>query len=114
MHCRLCNLKRRLVKSHIIPKAFFRELWNTNDTPRIFSGADNTPHRRSPIGVYDSTILCRPCEATFNAVDGYGITVLLKQRAFFQSNDFQMMANIASRSLLNDPPLKPCKITPKS
>ena len=75
--CRLCGANTSLVKSHIIPEAFFRELRNDGEVPLLVAGRKGHLPKRSPIGVYDSKLLCAPCEAKFSSGDSYGIAVLL-------------------------------------
>lgn len=73
--CRLCGNVGKLVKAHIIPAAFFRSLREEDAVPLLV-----TPNRfpkRSPIGVYDETILCDACEPKFDRFDSYGVRTLL-------------------------------------
>ena len=77
-HCKLCSLKRKLVKAHAIPEAFFRELRVDGETPLLVSGVEGMFPKKAPIGVYDEGILCEACEPTFGVIDDYGIDVLLK------------------------------------
>lgn len=76
--CRLCRYEQPLVKSHVIPEAFFRELREGDVSPILISNGPNRPPRRAPIGVYDQTILCSTCEGKFQSLDDYGIQILLK------------------------------------
>lgn len=76
--CRYCGLLKPLVKAHIIPEAFFRAIGTGRDAPLLITNSVNSPHpKRAPIGVYDSTILCDPCERRFDSVDAYGTRTLL-------------------------------------
>jgi hypothetical protein len=78
MNCRLCQKSENLVKAHVIPEAFFRELRDlSGETPILISGSGLDYPKRVPIGVYDSTILCQECENRFSACDDYAIKVLL-------------------------------------
>ncbi|WP_157604137.1 hypothetical protein [Rhizobacter sp. Root1221] len=47
--------------------------------PLIISGAGREAPKRSPIGIYDTGILCLRCEEALGATDSYGIDVLLKR-----------------------------------
>ena len=78
MTCHLCLRDRKLVRSHIIPEAFWRELRDEDGPPVMISGMDGVFPKKSQIGVYDQTILCQGCEEQFQDVDDYGIRVLLK------------------------------------
>ena len=78
--CRLCGLKRKLIKAHVIPEAFFRVFRADGKTPLSVSNAEENPFpKRSPIGVYDEGILCLECEKKFGQVDGYGVEALLSK-----------------------------------
>ncbi|WP_157731335.1 hypothetical protein [Azotobacter chroococcum] len=77
--CKRCGKVEKLGKSHIIPEAFFRELREDKEMPLLVSGAYGELEKKAPIGVYDSQILCKSCEAQFSAIDSFGIDVLLKQ-----------------------------------
>ena len=78
-HCKLCLQKRKLVKAHSIPEAFFRKLRSGGVSPLIVSTVKGNFTKRSPIGIYDEGILCEVCEPTFGSTDEYGIEVLLNQ-----------------------------------
>jgi hypothetical protein len=80
MNCRLCNLPGKFANSHVIPEAFWRDLRDGKEMPLIVSGSKGSFPKRAPIGVYDQTILCEDCETRFNAMDSYGIDILLKKR----------------------------------
>lgn len=77
--CRLCGANVSLVKSHIIPEAFFRELRSEGEIPLLVAGKEGHLPKRAPIGVYDPELLCAPCESKFSSGDSYGIAVLLSQ-----------------------------------
>lgn len=77
--CRLCGQKRKLVKSHIVPAAFFREVVDGDERLLVVgSGPDGVP-KRAPIGVYDANILCDACEDKFSILDDYGAKILIKE-----------------------------------
>ena len=72
----MCGLPKPLVKAHVIPEAFFRPLREGPHAPKIYS-AGIKPPQKSPIGIYDETILCQNCETKFDAIDSYGTHVFL-------------------------------------
>lgn len=76
--CRLCSQNSNLVRSHIIPNAFFRVLNTGSEVPLLVTNIVGEYPKSSPTGVYDRTILCESCEAKFTKIDDYGIDVLLK------------------------------------
>lgn len=79
-YCCLCGNTEKLVKAHIIPEAFFREIRRIdNKNPILISNTPNTFRKQAPIGVYDKGILCNKCEPKFSLVDDYGVQILLKQ-----------------------------------
>lgn len=75
--CKICGASSGFVKSHIIPEAFFRQLRDDQEAPLLISGATGQAPKKSPIGVYDTNILCGPCEGKFLHWDTYGVDVLL-------------------------------------
>jgi len=80
MICRFCQKSDKLVKAHVIPEAFFRELREVGgETPIIISSSGQEYPKRAPIGVYDSTILCQECENHFSICDDYAVKVLLNE-----------------------------------
>jgi hypothetical protein len=77
--CQMCGLPSKLVKAHIIPEAFFRAFRPDGESLTLLTSTPGNFPKRAPIGVYDSEILCEPCERRFDQVDDYGIQVLLTQ-----------------------------------
>jgi hypothetical protein len=76
-HCRYCGQPEKLIKAHVIPEAFFRELDDGTGAPLLVSGSPGEFQKRVPIGVYDQTMLCAECEANFAATDSYAAGVFL-------------------------------------
>jgi hypothetical protein len=72
--CKLCGRSSRLVKSHIIPRAFFE----IGDDPRakLVSNVEGQFPRKAPSGVW-ARIVCDSCERSFGEYDDYAATVLL-------------------------------------
>jgi len=77
MLCKYCRVSNGLVKAHIIPEAFFRQLREGTLAPLVVTDRSGEFPKRAPIGVYDQEILCGGCETHFLASDTYGIDVLL-------------------------------------
>lgn len=75
--CKLCGHSGKLVKAHAIPEAFFRLLRGGGEAPLMITDRKGHFPKRSPIGVYDSGILCANCEAKFGPLDEYAAQVLL-------------------------------------
>lgn len=78
MRCKLCNQERSLVRAHVIPEGFFRLLRNGNESPILLTNIEGEYQRRSPIGEYDTTILCEICEQRFGPWDDYAQQFLLQ------------------------------------
>ena len=80
MICRLCGKDRPLVKAHIIPEAFFRELRRNGTAPLLVTNTFGVHPKRTPIGIYDRELLCAACEARFGPSDSYAAEVLVNRR----------------------------------
>lgn len=78
--CLYCGRERALVKAHIIPEAFFRDIRGDASTLYLVNNEPRTYPKRSPIGVYDTQILCGDCEKTFQSVDDYAAALLIRDR----------------------------------
>ncbi len=87
MICKGCNTDRKLVRSHIIPESFFRDLRGDEDTLKLVPTEKGKFVKRSPIGVYDEEILCSECEKIFQEVDDYAAKKLLQEKNFEEIKD---------------------------
>jgi len=74
--CNLCNKNSLLVRSHIIPRAFFD--LGPNPGTKLLSNIPGQFPKRAPAGVYDF-IVCDGCERSFNEYDDYGAKVLIQE-----------------------------------
>ncbi len=70
MTCQLCLENKKLVRSHIIPKSFYKNAYPDNDG--IMVSQNEKYSKRLPMGIYDN-ILCGDCENKFFIWDDYGI-----------------------------------------
>jgi hypothetical protein len=78
--CKLCGENRELIRAHIIPLAFHRDLQSDSAQPPVILGTSpNSYPRRSPGGLYDEDLLCLPCEQRFGPWDQYGAECLLQR-----------------------------------
>lgn len=82
--CLGCGMNANLVKSHIIPEAFFRAVKKTQGEPVILSGEKGEYPKKSHIGIYDNNILCHRCEDVFQKTDDYGIKTLINEEDRYQ------------------------------
>jgi hypothetical protein len=74
--CKMCGAHGPLVKAHILPESLYRHSIAATDGLRIYSRDPVAYPKRSPIGVYDQTILCECCEKLFDKCDDYAHRVL--------------------------------------
>jgi hypothetical protein len=81
MICKGCGHDKKLVKSHIIPAAFFRDLKDGEDHLKLVSGGQIGVAKRSRTGIYDKSILCNDCEDKFQVLDSYAATTLIERRS---------------------------------
>jgi hypothetical protein len=77
--CRGCGKNKKLIKAHAIPESFFKGMNAGGKPPQLMSDASGVYPKKSPIGVYDKTILCRECEDKFQTMDDYAQDFLLKK-----------------------------------
>lgn len=77
MICKGCNQDKNLVKAHIIPESFFRDIRAGEKTLKLISNVEGVHTKKAPIGVYDKEILCRDCEDKFQVLDDYAAKVLI-------------------------------------
>lgn len=79
--CNRCNKKKELCKSHIVPKSFYVSMRDDpNDLIQVSTRYPGTKVKRK-IGVYDTDLLCLPCESELSEIDAYGKEVLLNKVA---------------------------------
>ena len=78
MKCHLCLEERKLIKAHIIPESFFLPLRSSKRAPEIHSNIDGEYPKKSPIGIYDKSILCSECDSLIGDWDNYAQQLLLK------------------------------------
>ena len=76
--CKLCTNEATLIKAHIIPRSFW-EIDASQPPPRMVTNTQGVFPKKIPIGVYDQTLLCEPCERCFNDCDGYAAQLFLKR-----------------------------------
>ncbi len=71
MKCKLCLNDKKLIKSHIIPKSFYRPLMKDKTIPRLITDKIGSYPTKIRIGVYDKEIICEECERLFSPWDDY-------------------------------------------
>ncbi len=60
-----------MIEAHVIPESFFRPFRAGGEVPLLLTNTEGQYPKRSPIGVYDSGILCDQCEPGFGPWDTY-------------------------------------------
>jgi hypothetical protein len=74
--CKLCGQSKNLIDAHIIPASF----WSVGSKPlAVFSDANGSRPRKSPIGIYDSNILCDDCDNELGKLDQYALENLIRK-----------------------------------
>ena len=71
MACKFCKEEKKLIKAHVIPEGFFRRVRDGQVSPLIGTNKKGEYTKRSPIGVYDKTIVCGDCEGIWGDWDSY-------------------------------------------
>lgn len=80
MLCKGCDEDKRLVNSHIIPRAYYEVTRGDRSVPfNVVTNSDGKVTPFSMKGIYDNAILCAECEELFNKTDGYAATILLQK-----------------------------------
>jgi hypothetical protein len=76
--CKLCKNEATLIKAHVIPRSFW-EIDASQPAPRMVTNTEGVFPKRIPIGVYDQTIVCEPCERRFSDYDSYAAHLFLNR-----------------------------------
>jgi hypothetical protein len=76
--CKLCTNEATLINAHVIPRSFW-EIDAAQPPPRMVTNIEGVFPRRIPIGVYDQTIVCEPCERSFSNYDSYAARLFLNR-----------------------------------
>lgn len=79
MQCRLCDNEGEGCRAHILPEAFYRNIRGEDDRLLLLGTDPDAYARRAPIGIYDTELVCRSCERTFNDWDRFGADFLLRR-----------------------------------
>jgi len=78
--CKLCQEDRPLIRSHILPDAFNRDLRGDASTPPLLISNNPNKHpRRLPGGHYDEDLVCLECEERFGPADEYAARFFLDE-----------------------------------
>ncbi|MCM8539139.1 MAG: hypothetical protein NE328_02620 [Lentisphaeraceae bacterium] len=80
--CKLTGNEGKAVKAHIIPKSFYEFKLFDNEPYHVIGSDPNIKSKRSPMGLYDKTILTAEGESCFLNYDNYAYQLLFND--FFQ------------------------------
>jgi hypothetical protein len=71
--CKLCGREAVLVRAHIVPDAFHRDLRGDAPVPPMQISNNPEAHTKRRLGgYYDEELLCSDCEKRTNPWDNYG------------------------------------------
>lgn len=93
MKCQFCNQSfPKLVKSHIIPRSFYKTLRDESKPYSIYleAGKEKNHEKYYQSGIHDAEIVCEACEKLFNPFDTHGYQVLkktLKTKKIYHDGD---------------------------
>lgn len=77
--CKFCGITAKLVKSHIVPRSFYKR--DDSGLPHMLIQLDKVGRsKRSQCGLYDSNLNCIECEKYFSTLDTYAADVLFGKR----------------------------------
>jgi len=77
MNCKLCGKDKKLIRAHIIPKSLWKPLFDDKQPSEIHANTPTFNTKKSPVGVYDTGIVCAQCESIFSPWDDYAQKLLL-------------------------------------
>ena len=77
--CKLCQQDRKLIKAHIIPKAFFDLPPPDEDAAKIIAMSEEHHPKKTREGVYDMEILCGDCDGKLGLLDQHAAEHLLQR-----------------------------------
>jgi len=80
MLCRFCEKDKTLIEAHIIARCLHEPLFDPSG-PMMIISRDDYP-KRSPIGQYDTTILCADCDGLFSPWEQYTAELLMTSNAY--------------------------------
>ena len=76
MKCKFCGSESALIKAHVIPAGFFRRIQQGKKPLEMITNRAGEHNKKSPVGVYDPTIVCKKCEAIWQDWDNYAQRLL--------------------------------------
>ncbi len=77
--CKLTGVRGKGIKSHIVPKAFYKITPQKKGVCKLYSNTPEQYPKKAPVGVYDPVILTREGEDKFADCDNYASDLLLRE-----------------------------------
>lgn len=74
--CNYCCEDKDLMKAHIVPKSFYNKEQLENTV--LVTSEENAPLVRTPIGVFDRSILCSICDGKLGLIEQHATLHLLR------------------------------------
>lgn len=90
MICLLCLTEReKLANAHITPKALYGETLTKEADTLLVPSSKTARRMRSPVGEYDTHILCEDCEKRFSSLDEHAAQLFIEEtpRAIYHNNE---------------------------
>lgn len=84
MKCKLTGNEGKGVRAHIIPKSFYAIDPERTQPVRLITNAEGHYSRKTPIGIYDTTIVTEDGERIFSEWDDYASELLLDSKTAFE------------------------------
>lgn len=84
MKCKLIGAEGKGINAHIIPKRFYSIDPEESLPTEILTNKEGNYPKRSPIGIYDDSVVTEEGERVFSKLDDYGAELLLDRKAEFQ------------------------------
>lgn len=94
MKCKLTGIEGQAVKAHIIPESFYINDPDQKGLNKIITNTEGQYPKRSPVGIYDTSIVTDEGERIFSPWDDYAADLLLGKKDKFKKlyNDSECVA----------------------
>lgn len=84
MKCKLTGTEGKGINAHVIPKSFYSIDPHEPLPTKLFTNKEGRYTKRSPIGIYDDSIVTEEGERVFSDLDDYAAELLLDRKGEFQ------------------------------
>lgn len=77
--CKLCQKNTELIRSHVVPESFYKNLYEGEKKTSIFTSKNRQKFTKLQKGYFDR-ILCKACDGeTINYYDSFGYNFIMKE-----------------------------------